>query len=114
MLIKNSTIATDVISFIYLFNIYSICILYVAQQSYQCRVALFSLSSFDVQGKVEFPDWTKDFCQVDNEGYLFDENSSSIAVALRGNCTFDVKASTAYKLGYKVLYIRVIFASQFV
>jgi hypothetical protein len=63
---------------------------------------LFSLSSFDIQGKVGFQDWTKDFCQVDNEGCLFDENSSSIAVALRGNCTFDVKASTAYKMGYKV------------
>eukprot|EP01036_Dinobryon_divergens_P034784 gene34784-44988_t len=76
-----------------------------AQQSYQCRVALFSLSSFDVQGKVGFRDWTKDFCQVDNEGCLFDENSSSIAVALRGNCTFDVKASTAYKMGHKALVV---------
>ena len=78
-------------------------LLFVAQQKYKCSVALFSLTSFNVQGKVLFLDWTKDYCHEDNERCLYNENSSSsIAIALRGNCSFDMKANTAFKMGYKV------------
>ena len=71
---------------------------------YKCNAALFSLPTFNVREKVFIQNWTKDFCNDDSkECFRHESSSTAIAVASRGNCSFDVKAITAYKMGYKVL-----------
>jgi len=71
----------------------------------KCNVALYSSSkNFQIAGKIDI--LTEDFCSpLTGHGRNTNSNSKRIAVAKRGQCSFELKTYHATKNGYSAILI---------